>query len=828
MTYSNAIDKKWQDRWEAERPARFKQERMDKKLYILVMFPYPSGAKLHVGHWYNYGLIDSYARMKRMQGYEVFHPLGFDAFGLPAENYAIKTGIHPKDSTMENIATMRQQMRAMGGHFDWDHELATCTPEYYHWNQWLFLQLYKRGLAYRQKAPVNWCPSCQTVLANEQVVNDGCCERCDSLVEKKALTQWFFKITDYAQELLDCLPGLDWPEPTKKIQSHWIGRSEGAELAFGLEKDGQRLRKEDGSPRLERVFTTRPDTLMGVSYCVVAPESELCDLLTTEKQREAVTAYQVQSSHVSEIDRLSSQREKTGVFTGSYAIHPLTDERLPIWTSDYVIASYGTGFVMAVPAHDERDHAFASRFALPILPVIAPEDGQEAPLPYTALGRLVNSGPYTGLSSSEAMQAIVKDLAKEGLGSAKVNYRLRDWLVSRQRYWGTPIPIIHCPDCGEVPLDEKDLPLELPYDVAFTPDGESPLAKCDSFMQVSCPRCQGPAKRDPDTLDTFVDSSWYQLRYPNPKDESQAFDKELVNALCPVDVYVGGAEHAAMHLLYTRFICKALRDMGHLDFDEPFQRLIHQGMILGPDGNRMSKSRGNTVSPDPYVKRYGSDVFRLTLAFSFAFTEGGPWSEGGLRAIVKFLHRIAALIEALKALPQEGEGLEAKDLNAAQKELRFALHHAIQQVGFDADRFQFNTAVARMMELLNSLGSYQRSPDADPATLHQVSRSLLLLLAPFAPHFCEEMWESLGLPFSIFDQAWPSFDEAALKKDEVEIAIQVQGKIVDRITLPSGLEKDAMIEAASQHAAYESWLHGKSVAKAIAVPGRLINYVLKK
>ena len=644
MSYSINVDRKWQKKWEETGLYKFDPNGKGDKLYCLEMFSYPSGANLHLGHWYNYALTDSWARMKRMQGYNIFHPMGFDAFGLPAENYAIKTGIHPQDSTLNNIETMEKQLREMGASFDWDYEIATCKPDYYKWNQWLFLQLYKNELAYRKNALVNWCPKCNTVLANEQVI-DGKCERCDTEIMRKNMTQWFFAITKYAQELLDCLPELDWPEKTKKIQTNWIGRSEGSQVSFLCEKDGKQLVDSDNKPVKLDVFTTRADTFMGVTYVVVAPESEMCSILTTEAQRDEVEKYRVDTSKASEIERQSTTREKTGVFTGSYAIHPLNGRKVPIWASDYVIAGYGTGIVMAVPAHDERDYEFASKFGMDIVRVVASSENAEDELPYCEKnGVLINSDEFNGLNVKEAIDAIVGKLSKMDMGEKKINYRLRDWLISRQRYWGTPIPMIHCQKCGVVPVPEDQLPVLLPYDVEFKPDGESPLAKCDSFINCTCPNCKGPAKRDPDTMDTFMDSSWYEFRYADNKNDKAIFDKEIINKICPVDKYVGGSEHAAMHLLYARFICKAMRDMGLVNFDEPFTSLVHQGIILGPDGNRMSKSRGNTISPDDYVNKFGSDVFRTYLAFGFAYTEGGPWSDTGLQAIVKFTNRIEKLV----------------------------------------------------------------------------------------------------------------------------------------------------------------------------------------
>jgi leucyl-tRNA synthetase len=812
LAYSTKIDEKWQKKWEETGLYRFDRNNIEKKLYCLEMFSYPSGANLHVGHWYNYGLTDTWARLKRMQGWNVFHPQGFDAFGLPAENYAIKTGIHPKDSTYSNIKTMEEQLRKMGATFDWDYEVVTCDPGYYKWTQWIFLKLYEHGLAYRKKAPVNWCPSCKTVLANEQVI-DGACERCKSEVTKKDLTQWFFKITDYAQELLDCLPQLDWPEKTKKIQQNWIGRSEGAEIEF----EGA-----DGSFSF-KVFTTRADTLYGVTYVVLAPENELVDRITTPEYRDAVEQYREQAKKQTEIERMSTVREKTGVFTGAYAINPVNGDKVPIWIADYVLAGYGTGCVMAVPAHDERDYEFATKYDLPIKRVIKGEEGVDDTLPFVGDGILVDSAEFTGMGSAQARQEIVRKLSSQGRGESRINYRLRDWLVSRQRYWGAPIPIIYCDDCGIVPVPEKDLPVELPYNVEFTPDGESPLAKCSEFINTTCPKCGKPAKRDPDTLDTFVCSSWYFLRYPDNKNSEKAFDTEWINRMLPVDKYVGGAEHAAMHLLYARFVTKALRDMGYLNFDEPFLSLVHQGTILGPDGNRMSKSKGNTISPDDYIKEYGSDVFRMYLGFGFAYTEGGPWSDDGIKAISRFVGRVERLIESASALDRTLEG----EYGAEEKELDFVRHTAIKGVTEDADRFQFNTSIARLMELVNALYKYESTGRKNHRLFVDTVMDLLKLLAPFAPHLAEELWEQMGGPYSIFSQPWPKWDDKKLTRDEVEIVIQLNGKIREKIMVPSGLDRAQTEEAAMKNEKVIKLLEGKTVMKVIAVPGRLVNIVVK-
>ncbi len=813
MAYSTEIDRKWQEKWEETKLYKFDPDKIDKKLYCLEMFSYPSGANLHVGHWYNYGLTDSWARMKRMQGYNVFHPQGFDAFGLPAENYAIKTGVHPKDSTYKNIATMETQLKRMGATFDWDYEVITCSPEYYKWTQWIFLKLFEKGLAYRKKAPVNWCPSCKTVLANEQVV-DGACERCKNEVTKRDLTQWFYKITEYAQELLDCLPELDWPEKTKKIQTNWIGRSEGAEIIF----------KVADSEVDFKVFTTRPDTLYGATYVVLAPESELVDKITSGQYKKSVEEYKDAAKKQTDIERMSTVREKTGVFTGAYAINPINGNKLPIWIADYVLAGYGTGCIMAVPAHDDRDYEFAVKFELPIIRVIKSQDGSEDALPYCDYGIVVNSAEFDGMKSEEAKKGITKKLQASGIAEFKINYRLRDWLVSRQRYWGSPIPVVHCEHCGTVPVPEKDLPVELPYNVQFTPDGESPLAKCEEYINTVCPSCGAPAKRDPDTLDTFVCSSFYYLRYPDNKNSEKVFDTGLIDKMLPVDKYVGGAEHAAMHLLYARFFTKALRDMGYLHFDEPFLSLVHQGTILGPDGNRMSKSKGNTISPDDYITENGSDVFRMYLGFGFAYTEGGPWSDDGIKAISRFVSRVERMVDSAMAAGKSG----GREAGSEEKELNFIRNASIKGVSEDAEKFQFNTSIARLMELINALYKYDASvSDKDMGLYLDTIKDLIKLMAPFAPHFAEEMWQKLGMEYSIFNQKWPEWDPSALVKDETEIAIQLNGKVRDKVMLPSGLDKGQTEEAAMKQDKVKALLEGKTVVKVIAVPGKLVNIVVR-
>ncbi|MBQ9481994.1 MAG: leucine--tRNA ligase [Clostridia bacterium] len=805
------VEKKWQEKWEKSKLNYFNKKNMDKKFYCLEMFSYPSAAKLHVGHWYNYGPTDSYARFKKMKGYEVFQPMGFDAFGLPAENYAIKTGIHPKDSTEKNIATMETQLKAMGAMFDWSAEIKTCEEDYYKWTQWLFLKLYENGLAYRKEAPVNWCSGCNTVLANEQVI-DGKCERCGTVIVKKNLTQWFFKITAYAEELLKDLDGLDWPEKTKAMQRNWIGRSSGGEIEFTCE-----------SGDTFKVFTTRADTVFGVSYVVLAPEHPLVKKLCSKEQRAAVDAYLEETSKTDEIDRLSTTREKTGVFIGHYAINPANDKRVPIYIADYVLYSYGTGAVMGVPAHDERDFAFATKYGLPINRVIISGNGDDD-LPYCEDGILVNSLGHDGEKSADARKAIINSLAQKGKGAHCINYRLRDWLVSRQRYWGAPIPMVYCDKCGEVPVPVKDLPVKLPYDVEFKPDGKSPLAKSEEFMSTVCPKCGRKARRDPDTLDTFVCSSWYFLRYPDAKNPDEPFDKDVINKMLPVDKYVGGPEHACMHLLYARFITKALRDMGYLNFGEPFKSLTHQGVILGPDGNRMSKSKGNVISPDDYIEQYGSDVFRLYLMFGFSYTEGGPWNDDGIKSVSKFLDRVERLAEKTRAMKGRNTAF-GRD----EKELNYARNYAILNVNKDLEAFSFNTAVARLMEYVNALYKYDAADDSlkNVKLLKDCVNDLILLLAPFTPHFCEELWSLADGKKSVFLTPYPEADMNALVRDEVEYAVQVNSKMRCKLVLSKDATVDDIRAAALAEPKIAEATEGKNIVNVIIIPNRLINVICK-
>lgn len=809
--YSIKIDEKWQQKWNETQLYKFDKNKLSKKLYVLEMFSYPSGSKLHAGHWFNYAPTDSWARLKRMQGYNIFQPMGFDAFGLPAENYAIKTGIHPKDSTLKNIENMKKQLNAMGAMFNWENEVVTCKPDYYKWTQWLFTQLYKNGLAYKKKASVNWCPSCNTVLANEQV-KEGKCERCETEVTKRDLSQWFLKITNYSEELLQKLDELDWPEKTKAMQRHWIGKSTGAEITFNIYN----------SELTFDVFTTRVDTLFGVTYVVIAPENDMIDKITTKECKKAVDEYRDVAKKQTDIERQSITREKTGEFTGAYAINPINGRKVPIWTADYVLNTYGTGCVMAVPAHDERDFVFAKKYHLPIERVV--EGGKS--LPYVEYGKMINSSEFDGLSTPKGKDAVVARLETMGLGLKKTNYRLRDWLVSRQRYWGAPIPIIYCDKCGTVPVPDKDLPVKLPYDVEFSPNGSSPLLKSEEFMNTTCPICGGPAKREADTLDTFVCSSWYFLRYVDNKNSNKAFDPDIVDKMLPVDMYVGGAEHACMHLLYARFVTKALRDLGYLNFDEPFTSLRHQGTILGPDGQKMSKSKGNTISPDDYIKDFGSDAFRMYLMFGFDYSAGGAWSDDGIKSIGKFIDRASKIIETML------EEIKLKNnhktsFDSAEKELNFVRNFSIKAITEDAEKFHFNTSIARLMEFTNALYKYLNEQSKNIKFLNETVLDYIKLLAPFAPHFSEELWEVYGMPYSIFNQKWPQYDEGALVKDEVEIAIQINGKIKVKINVSTHLSDNEIKEISLKESTIKQLLTGKSIIKVIVIKGRLVNIVAK-
>lgn len=798
------IEQSSREKWNAENLAAFDRSRMDEKFYVMDMFSYPSGSKLHLGHWFNFGLVDSYARFKKMQGYNVFQPMGFDSFGLPAENFAIKTGTHPKDSTMKNIEFMRKQLIEMGGMFDWSNEVITCEPEYYKWTQWIFTILYKRGLAYKKEAPVNWCPSCKTVLAREQVIH-GKCERCKSYVHIKKMNQWFLKITDYAEELLAGLEGLDWPEKTQAMQRNWIGKSEGAFIIF----------KNDTVGNLE-VFTTRPDTIFGVTYVVMAPEHELVSKITTPEHEKEVMDYIRRAEKLTEIERQSTTHEKTGVFTGSYAINPVNDKKIPIWISDYVLANYGTGIVMAVPAHDNRDFEFAKKYGLERIEVVRANHAVNDSA-YTEDGTMINSDFLNGIGVDEAKNAIINYMEEKKIGGRKVTYRLKDWLISRQRYWGAPIPIVYCDNCGEVLVPDDQLPVNLPYDVDFKPDGESPLARCENFVNTICPCCGKTAKREVDTMDTFMCSSWYMFRYPDARNKDKAFEPDYINQMLPVDKYVGGAEHSCMHLIYARFITKVLRDAGYLNFDEPFKSLIHQGIILGTDGQKMSKSKGNTVSPDEYIDMYGSDVFRTYLMFGFNYFDGGPWSDKGIVAIKKYYDRVDICFEKYFAIKDFTD-----TFGAEEKRLEVMLNNTIEKVSYGLDNFQFNISVARMMGLFNAIKTYLDT-GRNSNILKSVMEKTVKLIAPEAPHISEYYWKRIGGSGSIFKQSWPEVDENVIKNTEIEIPVQINSRNVAILKV----QKDATEEQVknSSMELINAKLNGRKIRKVIFVPNRIINFI---
>ncbi len=816
-----ATEKKWQKKWTETQIHRTDLDSTSKpKYYNLVMFPYPSGDKLHIGHWYNFAPADSWGRYMRMKGYNVFEPQGYDSFGLPAENYAIKHGVHPTISIADNIGHMRKQLTEMGAMYDFSREVVTSDPIYYRWTQWIFLQLYKNGLAYKKKAPVNWCPSCQTVLANEQV-EDGHCERCKHEVTKKDLTQWFFNIRKYAEKLLN-FEGLDWPEKTKLMQRHWIGKSTGSEITFELaDSEGNTTGNK------VNVFTTRIDTLFGATYVVLAPEHDMVPKITSDKHIENVKDYMEKARHATDIDRSSTERPKTGVETGAYAINPVNGKLIPVWIADYVLITYGTGAVMAVPAHDERDHAFAVKYGLPIMPVIAhghddershkSKEVAEAELiievskilekgAFTEDGVLVNSEGFSGMTSEDARVKITEYLKEKGYADFNINYKLRDWLVSRQRYWGTPIPIVYCEKCGEVPVPEEDLPVELPRDVDFTPkgDGKSPLNTVPSFVHTKCPDCGGPATREVDTMDTFVDSSWYFLRYPSANLKDSPFDPELTKKWLPVDMYVGGPEHACMHLLYARFFTMVLRDLGHIGFDEPFKRLIHQGMIT-KDGAKMSKSKGNVVSPDAFVEKYGSDVFRMYLMFMGPFSDGGDWNDQGITGIARFVEKLYLLAKS-------------NEFTTDKTAITKAINKTVKKVTEDIEKFHFNTAISALMEFVN----FANKNGID----EESRRRLILLIAPLAPHLAEELWEHVGGKFSVFDQQWPEYYEALLAEDTFLLPVQVNGRLRGQIEVPADAAKEDILAKARAVDNVAKFLDGNKVLKEIYVPGRMVNFVV--
>lgn len=814
------IEKKWQKKWADDGEFKIDEDTSKPKYYALEMFPYPSG-NLHMGHVRNYSIGDVVARYKKMRGYNVLHPMGWDSFGLPAENAAIKHGTPPADWTWSNIDNMREQLKRLGFSYDWDREVATAKPEYYKFTQWMFLQLYKHGLAYKKKSYVNWCPSCKTVLANEQVVN-GKCERCKSEVGKKDLEQWFFKITDYAQRLLDDIDKLGgWPDKVKSMQTNWIGRSEGAELEF----------KIDGSDKTLTVYTTRPDTIYGVSYMVIAPEHPIVDELITGTEYEAdCREFMKRVQTQSEIVRSATDTEKEGIFTGTYMINPFCGEKIPLYLANYVFLDYGTGVVMGVPAHDKRDFEFAKKYNLPIRIVVQPE-GQELKSEdlteaFAAEGILENSGEFNGMPNDKALSAMIDYAEKQGFGKRKVNFRLRDWLISRQRYWGAPIPVVYCDKCGTVEVPESELPVRLPENVKFTGQGKSPLSECPEFVNTTCPKCGGAARRETDTMDTFVCSSWYYLRYCDPHNTEMPFDKEKADYWMNVDQYIGGVEHAILHLLYARFFTKALHDFGYLGCDEPFENLLTQGMVL-KDGTKMSKSIGNVVSPEEIIQKYGADTARLFILFAAPPERDLDWNDTAVEGAYRFLNRVWRAVEDLKDYVST-EKSDFGELTSDDKKLRFAVNSSIKKVTEDCNRFSFNTAISSVMEMVNALYNYkEKQKEYNGAVIKEAIENLILLLYPFVPHITSELWEVSGHSDPISTHSWPEYDENALVVNEVEIVVQINGKIRDKIVVSPDLSKDEMCELALNNEKIQQFIDGKQVVKTIAIPKKLINIVVK-
>ena len=813
----SSIEKKWQKKWEEEDAFKVTEDESKEKYYVLEMFPYPSG-KLHMGHVRNYSIGDVLARFKRMKGFNVLHPMGWDSFGLPAENAAIKHDVEPSVWTWENISEMRKQLKELGLSYDWDREVATCHPDYYKWMQWIFIQFYKKGLAYKKENPVNWCPSCQTVLANEQVV-DGKCERCGTVVGKKELSQWYFKITDYAERLLDNLDKLPgWPNKVKLMQKNWIGKSMGAEVTFEIE----------GFDKGMDIFTTRPDTLYGVTYMVMAPEHPyLKELVAGSEYEEPVAAYVDKVQHMSDIERTSTANEKTGQFTGRYAINPLNGKRVPIFISDYVLMDYGTGAIMAVPAHDQRDFDFAKKFDLDIIPVVESEDPDidvyDLKEAFAAEGRMINSDMFDGMNNKEAIVKITDYLEEKGIGKKSINYKLRDWLISRQRYWGTPIPMIYCEDCGWVP--EENLPVMLPTDVEFTGKGESPLATSKTFRDTVCPVCGKPARRELDTMDTFLDSSWYFLRYCDARNEEKPFDKDKIKYWMNVDQYIGGVEHAILHLMYARFFQMALYDLGLVTTEEPFKNLLTQGMVI-KDGAKMSKSLGNVVSPAEIIEKYGADTARLFILFAAPPERELDWSDQGVEGSFRFINRVYRIVyEFSQKYGNTPESYKVE--NESDKSMAYWMNYAIKKVSDDiGERFNFNTAISTIMEMVNEMYRYKEG-DVNEGLYGAAIKNLVIMMAPFTPHVAEEMWEHLGFEGSVHDQKWPEYDEEALVKDTIEIVVQMNGRIKEKLNIAGGLSREEMEKTAMEDEKVKELIKDKNVVKVIAVPDKLINIVVK-
>jgi len=810
-----SIEPKWQKRWERDKTFRTVEDPAfpkDKRRYVLDMFPYPSSQGIHLGHPEGYTATDIYCRYLRMNGYNVLHPMGFDAFGLPAENYAIKTGTHPAVTTAANIESFRLQLKALGFSYDWDREVDTSAVEYYRWTQWIFLKLFEKGLAYEAESPINWCPSCKTGLANEEV-KDGLCERCGEKVTRKRIRQWILKITSYAERLLADLDSLDWPEPVKLMQRNWIGRSEGANVVF----------KIDGHNDSLEVYTTRPDTLFGATYMVLSPEHSLVDKITTAEQKKAVSDYIEAAARKSDLERTDLAKEKTGVFCGAYAINPVNEAKIPIWIADYVLISYGTGAIMAVPAHDERDWEFAKVFNLPIIQVVAEEKPQQGkdysaePAECTAAdGYSVNSGVFNGLPTAEAKKRVTDWLEQRGIGKRAVNYKLRDWIFSRQRYWGEPIPIVHCEKCGIVPLPESELPLKLPDVKTYAPTGtgESPLAGIDEWINTACPKCGGKAKRETNTMPQWAGSCWYYIRYLDSKNDKAFAAKEKIDYWLPVDLYVGGAEHAVLHLLYSRFWHKVLYDLGLVNTIEPFQRLINQGMILGADNQKMSKSRGNVINPDDIIKEYGADSLRVYEMFMGPLEVSKPWNMAGVVGVSRFLERLWAIGE--KPLCDAAQGSD----DAGGIELQKLLHRTIKKVTQDTESLNFNTAISQMMVYSGELARLQEIP-------RSMWEPLVIMVSAYAPHLGEELWEKLGNKESVSVCKWPSYEEKLTQFDEVNIVVQVNGKIRDKFTAAAGTAKDELEKTALSMPNVKKWIEGQTITKVITVTDKLVNIVIR-
>jgi leucyl-tRNA synthetase len=809
------FEQKWQSRWEAEGLYVADDSSPKPKYYLLDFFPYPSGDGLSVGHSKHYIPTDVATRFVRMRGYNVLHPMGWDAFGLPAENEAILRQTPPAQNTAKNVANYKRQLSLQGISFDWSREINSSQPDYYQWTQWLFLLMYERGLAYRAVGMQWWCPQCKTILANEQVENGYCWRHSEQLVEKKELEQWYFKITDYADELLTDLDRLDWPERIILMQRNWIGKSTGAEIAFVAPSSG-------GTVHEIRVFTTRPDTIYGATFMVLSPEHPLVESLVAPDHRARVEQYKQVAARQSEIERLSTDREKTGVPLGAHAVNPCTGEQIPVWIADYVLMSYGTGAIMAVPAHDERDFEFAKKYSLPIRQVVAgPSECDGADIVFTGTGTMVNSGEYSGLPSEDGKDKIIKNLEERGTGTGAINYRLRDWLVSRQRYWGAPIPIVYCGHCGIVPVPRNQLPVLLPPLEHFEPgdDGRSPLSTDPHFVHTVCPSCGGPAERETDTLDTFVDSSWYYLRFTSPRDEHAPFDRAAVDYWCPLDLYVGGAEHAVMHLLYFRFFTKVLADAGLVSFREPAPRLKNQGVMHAPDGRRMSKSKHNVITPDSVAAEYGADTLRGYILFMAPFNGDATWDPQGINGIHRWLGRVWDI-----AQPAEHGG--GREHVPEADEIQRAVHKTIKKVGEDLEAFQFNTAVSALMELTN-LMQRTRSALVETHVWNWAAQQLVIMIAPMAPHIAEELWHLQGHDESVHLQKWPVYDEVMTLDDVVTVVVQVNGKLRDRLEVPRGEEQESVTEQAMASPKVQPYIEGREVVKVITVPEKLVNIVVR-